>query len=124
MANLLSTGAAWLASQLQTHVGSQMTYRRGAQSVTRSFTKGRSTTENVDDNGLLTRTNVADFLLPAGDLILSGETDPTFPQKGDTLEETIDGVTTVYDVLPIAGEECFQNDPNNQQLRIHTKQRS
>ena len=123
MANLLSDAEAWLAGQLQTHVATTVTYRRGGAAVSLAATKGRTEFEQIDENGFAQRILSIDFLLPAADLILSGAV--TLPARGDTIEETIGSATHTHEVLPIGTEPCYRlTGANRKQLRIHTKQKT
>jgi hypothetical protein len=125
MANIISAGAAWLADQLQAHVATTITYRRGATNVSLAATKGQTELEQVDADGFAQRILTVDFLLPAADLILSGSSAATLPARGDTIEETIGGALHTYTVLPGDSFPSYRfSDPHRKGLRIHTKQTS
>ena len=125
MANIMSSGAAWLAGQLKAHVKTTVTYRRGATNVSLSATKGQTEYEQVDESGFGQRILFVDFIITAADLVLSGSSTPTLPARSDTIEETIGSATHTYEVLPTDTEPCYRfSDPHRKGLRIHTKQKS
>ena len=121
MPDLLQRGAAWLADQRRRHLSRTVTYVRGLDSVDLPATVGRSTFEQVDEHGVLQRTEADDFLISPADLVLDGQR--VLPEAGDRIREATDGGgTRVYEVLAIGTEPPWRwSDPHRTTLRIHTK---
>lgn len=122
MADRLANAMAWLARKRQEADGAEVTYRRGAQSVTLTAIRGQSLLRISDrfGNSRVERTQ-SDFLVLASDLELGGTA--TTPQRGDTIEDTINGKALTYKVLPPGeGEPCWRwSDEARTGYRIHTK---
>ncbi len=120
MGDLLSMGLGWLEDQRRQHLTRDVTYQRGAQSVTLLATIGRTEFEQVDEYGVVSRAQSRDFLLRTADLVLGGST--VLPQAGDRIRETDDGVTFVHEVMAPAGQPPWRySDAFRRTLRIHTK---
>lgn len=120
MADLLEQGSAFLEDQRHRHMTRPVTYRRAADEVTLSATAGRTIFEQADDRGLVSRIESRDFLVRAEDLVLAGAT--VLPKAGDSVRESQDGRTFVYEVMAPGGEPPFRfSDPYRRTLRIHTK---
>lgn len=119
-ADLLRDGLAWLSAQLKAGASQQVVYRRGTESVTVNAVVGKSLLK-LDDGygGVRVTWTDRDFVIAAQDLILGGNV--TLPQRGDRIEQTIDGVTHVFEVAAPGGEpEWRWSDPHQIMLRIHT----
>lgn len=122
MADLLSTGAAWLSKVRKDHASRTVTYKRGADEVELEATKGASPHSSKDQYGFAYRVKSVDWLLTAADLILDGS--ETTPQRGDIIEEVIDGTTFTYEVMPF-GEDPewrWSDVPAHTTMRVHTKE--
>jgi len=120
MTDLLQQGSDWLQSMRTQYATQSVVYKRGPDRVTLNATKGKSHIEVEDDYGTRIETEITDFLVTASDLVLNEQT--TRPQVGDKIEETIDGVTRIYEVMPIVAEGHWRwSDSFNKTLRIHTK---
>ena len=119
MGDLLNTGLAWLAGQLQTHASRPITYRRGVESEVLNATLGRKDFEADSHAGrLYFRAN--DFLVPAADLVLGGEV--VLPERGDQIEVVFGSETVTFEVLAQDGVPPWEyTDPHQTMLRIHTK---
>lgn len=116
MADMLQTGAAWLAQQRTAHASQTVTYARGGRSVSLAATP--APVRRVDDSqfGILTITE-RDWLISASLLVLSGAV--ATPQKNDTITESNGAV---WQVLPIEGEpEARHSDPYGYTWRVHAK---
>lgn len=115
MADLLDTGAIFLARMQGLHASRDVTYARGADSVTVAATKGQSRFEVTDDTGTSTLLS-EDFIIAPALLVLDGTT--VLPEPGDRI--TDGGV--VYEVMAIPGEPHWRyTDQYRHQVRIHTK---
>ena len=122
MQDLLQSGQAWLADQLNEHVATQVTYRRGADEATVRATIGR-TLLKLDDGygGVRMVWTDRDYLIRATELVLGGN--PAQPLRGDQIREGIGAQTLVYEVLAPGEEPPWRwADPHRQMFRIHTKQ--
>lgn len=120
MADLLEIGSQWLQSQRKLHATRTVTYRRGTATVTVQATVGRTVFEQEDGNGAIVRMQVRDYLIDAADLVLGGQ--PTLPECGDRITETVGTTQFIYEVMPLGTEPHWRySDPYRQTLRIHTK---
>lgn len=119
MGNRMAKGTAWLAAQLKAHASETVQYARGNLTCPIAASYGRR--EVIIESGAMTTSHEQwDFVITAADLILGGVV--VKPSEGDSFRVTVAGQVKVYEVLPIAGEECFRPcDPAGVQLRIHTK---
>lgn len=122
MGDRMANAMAWLARKRQEADGVSVIYRRGAQSVTLTAVPGQSILRLSDryGNSRVERTQT-DYMVLAADLELGGSA--TEPQRGDTIEQTLGGVTLTLKVLPPGeGEPCWRwCDENRTAYRIHTK---
>lgn len=117
MADLLGRGAAFLHGKLIANASRTVTYRRGAQEVEAMATVGRKV-YRFDEIRIETR----DYLIAP---VHFADFIPALPQSGDQIDETIDGVTTTYDVVGPGGEpEWDWSGPDRQRMRIHTQRAS
>ncbi|KAA0219804.1 MAG: hypothetical protein KJ057_09795 [Phycisphaerae bacterium] len=120
MADLLNTGLKWLEEQRHGHLTREITYERGADSITMLATIGRSDFEQIDEFGVVHRAQARDFLIRTQDLVIGGT--EVLPQAGDRIRETDGGVTYVHDVMSPAGQPPWRySDAFRRTLRIHTK---
>ena len=117
MSNILQTGLAWLAGQLQTEVASTITYRRGTEFVTFAATLGSSLLKTTDMSGRvkLERTD-RDFIFPAALLDFGGGA--VTPQRGDVVESGGE----CFEVMAPGREPHYRYcDPFQTVLRVHSK---
>lgn len=120
MADLLNTGLKWLEEQRHEHLTREVTYERGAESVTLLATVGRTEFEQLDEFGVVHRAQARDFLVRAQDLVINAAT--ALPQAGDRIRETDSGVAYVHEVMSPAGQPPWAySDAFRRTLRIHTK---
>lgn len=120
MADLLEQGSAFLEDQRHRHMTRPVVYRRVPDEVSVSATIGRTVFEQADDRGLVSRIESRDFLVRAEDLVLAGSA--VLPKAGDSVRESHDGRTFIYEVMAPGGEPPFRfSDPYRRTLRIHTK---
>lgn len=117
MADLLGKGAAFLHAKLIANASRPVLYRRGAQEATVQATIGRTLFRFDQDGGVTIRVETRDYLVAPGDL---GALFP--PQSGDQVDETVDGITTTFEVTGPGGEpEWRWSGPDRQRMRIHSK---
>ncbi|QDT62365.1 hypothetical protein SV7mr_49130 [Stieleria bergensis] len=120
MTDMLRDGQAWLAEKLKTHASRLVTYQRDDAEADLPATIGRSFYEQDDGEGIVTRSQVRDFLIDTADLLLSPI--GSLPKRGDWILETEDGATFTYEVMSLGGEPAWRySDPFRLKLRIHTK---
>ena len=122
MPDLLAFGMDWLADRLKAFAARTVVYRRGTEDVTVAAVIGR-TLLKLDDGygGVRMEWTDRDFLIRPEDLVLGGNT--VLPERGDTIRETVETTTFVYEVMAPGKEPAWRwSDPHRQMLRIHTKQ--
>ena len=121
MTDMLHTGQSWLGEKLKAHASRLVTYQRDTVEAELPATIGRSTYEQDDGEGIITRSQVRDFLIDTADLLLSAI--GTLPRRGDRVLETDGNTTVVFEVMALGGEPPWRySDPFRLKLRIHTKQ--
>lgn len=120
MADAFKSGMNHLIAAVKGNRGTAITYKRGGESVSITATVGGTEAESDETAGIYVRYRSRDYLIEAADLIISGS--QTEPARGDTIEETINGETHTFEVLPLGGEQAFAySDHNHKQLRVHTR---
>lgn len=122
MADILATGASWLANQMKASAAQSVVYVRGALSVAVSATIGKTEFDVQDSEGFLQRHIARDYLILAADLVLDGVT--ILPERGDQVRETVGTDVLIYEVnTPSPSEQHYRySDQYRQRMRIHTKQ--
>jgi hypothetical protein len=121
MIDLLQQGQQWLAQQLNNHASRSVVYRRGELGVELTAVIGRSSYQQDDGHGLLTRSQVRDFLIDTDALLLS--IIGSLPRPGDRIVEIDRQQTYVFEVVPLGAEPHWRySDVFRTKLRIHTKQ--
>ncbi len=123
MSDMLQDASDWLADQLATYAAQQVTYTRGARSITLAATLGESKLRTTDRGGnvKVERTD-RDFIITAADLDFGAG--PCDPEAGDTITLTQAGKTKRYEVLPYGKDEpVFRPEPGGAGIRIHAKYR-
>jgi len=117
MADLLRSGAAWLAGQLAQSAGTTCAYKRGANTSQFVASIGRSVFEAQNSSGVVEAWESRDYIVSVSALPY-GE-----PQRGDIILEELDGVSTLYEVSTPRGVPLFHYaDAFRSMVRIHTKQ--
>lgn len=115
MADLIRSGAAWLADQLKSNAGASVEYRRGNATATVTAVVGRSVFESQDQSGVSETWESRDYIIKAIDFPHSE------PLRGDRIVETLDGVSVVFEVVSPRGVPLFHHgDPFHQTIRVHT----
>ncbi len=118
--DLLEGGSAWLDSQRVRFMSRVVSYIRGKDSVEVHAAIGKTVFEIESGYAVLERVESRDYLVPAAELVLGGET--TLPARGDRIKEAQDGKTFVYEVMAPGSEPHFAfSDAYRKTLRIHTK---
>ena len=111
-------------SSLRGAAGVTIVYRRGNYQVEIPNAVPGATEYGVTElaDVVLETYTDRDYLFRSCDLVLNREV--VEPEKGDTIEETIQGKKHVYQVVNPEGnaERAFSySDTNHDQLRVHTK---
>jgi hypothetical protein len=100
--------------------GVPIVYRRGATGVELTAIVGATPYDREDRAGVIVRSQVRDYLIAAADLDLGDG--PTTPQRGDRIEQTTDGQTWTYEVMPIGDEAPWRySGPGRDVYRVHTR---
>ncbi len=121
MTDLLRKGQEWLASKLTQHASREIVYRRGELGVTLRATIGKSMYDQDDGEGIVTRSQVRDFLIDTDGLLRSVIN--SLPRRGDTIVEIDGNQTFIFEVMALGGDPPWRySDPFRLKLRIHTKQ--
>ena len=96
-------------------------YARGENTVTLQATVASTDTDQYIENGLRIRSQIRDYLIVPGDLILDSEV--VEPEDGDIITDTSEGSTSVYTVMCIDGGESWRwTDRYHTLLRVHTRE--
>jgi hypothetical protein len=126
MADLLQTGTAWLGDMRTAHLSHPVTYCRPSTAsgqvaeVEVAATVGKTVFDIEDSYGAVERFESRDFLISAGELVLSGQ--PVEPRPGDRIKEPAGGKVLVYEAMAPGKAPCWRwSDPFRRTLRIHTK---
>lgn len=116
MADMLASGAAWLASRLKSAAGRTITYQRGGSSADLTAAIGRSEWQSQNSQGVIESWQSRDYLVGYSDLPF-GE-----PVRGDVIVEEIGDDVGTYEVTTPRGVPVFHSDPFRTLVRIHTIQ--
>ena len=121
MSDLMQQGQAWLSAKLSELASRLVVYHRGELGVELTATIGRSAYDQDNGEGIVTRSQVRDFLIDTNALLLSAI--GSLPRRGDRIVEVDGGTTFTFEVMPFGGEPPWRySDPFRLKLRIHTKQ--
>lgn len=116
----LDRASTWLFEQQRTSDGVDITYRRGAASVSITAVIGQTEFASEIDEQSQATWVARDYLIASADLIIEGL--QTLPQTGDTIEEEIGGKAITYEVLSMTSGQCYSfQDVQETELRVHTK---
>ena len=119
MSNMLASASTLLGKVMQSHMAVDVVYSRGVDSVAVKATRGQSTFDQVDREGVSHQIESLDYLIPPASLILDSIT--VLPIAGDRLVETVDGKIRTYAVMDQTGRQPFSVESNGAWLRIHTR---
>lgn len=115
MADLLASGASWLAGHLLAAASRQVQYRRGADFVSVLASVGNSRFESQGTSGVIEVWESRDFLFKEG-LLPFGE-----PVRHDTIIETLNGIDVTYEVTSPRGVPVWHyGDAFRTTIRVHT----
>lgn len=116
MADMLRTGAAYLANVLKESASSSVIYKRNTQTQTVQATIGKSVFESADTSGVTEVWESRDYLIKLSDLPF-GE-----PVRGDVITETVASQSQSYEVCSPQGIPVFSHgDAFAEIVRVHTK---
>ncbi len=103
MADMLKTGAAWLAGKLKNFAGSAVTYQRSGQTaLSLTATSKDQTYEVFSEDAGNTLVAMREYIFTAADLTLSPPV-----REGDRILETVAGVVQTFTVAPVGDKPCF-----------------
>ncbi|MDE2100058.1 MAG: hypothetical protein KGL39_22580 [Patescibacteria group bacterium] len=120
--SLLAQAFAGGLASLRSVAGVPITVTRGAN-TSATITAGVGSTEyEIEDSGVVVETWTSrDYLIAKTDYAPTGT--PSNPAKGDIIADTVNGVSKRFTVLAPQGKPVFEySDPNQTQLRVHTKE--
>lgn len=116
MADMIKTGAQYLANVLKDCASDNVTITRNGQSATVKATVGNSVFEAEGQNGIIETWESRDFILKTSDLPFGD------PQRGDRITEIIAGENCVYEITAPRGTPLFHYaDAFQASVRLHTK---
>lgn len=115
--DMLADGAAWLADQLKQSVASTVVFVRGSTAIEVRATVASSVFDAQNQSGVLERWESRDYVVQTADLPFG------HPVRGDKIVETIDEVSTTFDVASPQGMPLWRyGDGFRKTVRIHTVQ--
>lgn len=121
LSDLLHNGLSWLSQQLTTHASRTVIYQRDALSAEVRATIGRSLYDQDNGEGIVTRSQVRDYLIDTSELLNS--VIGSLPRRGDQIIEAENNCQVTYEVMSLGGEPPWRySDPFRLKLRIHTRQ--
>lgn len=119
MADLLQSAISQLDTIRQSYLSQAITYVRDSTAITGVAATPQQqefATDNMD--GTVTVLRMTAWIITADDLSALG----TPPHRGDKIQQTLDGVTYQYEVLPPGGGPVYEEaDPYQQCWKIFTK---
>jgi len=121
MANLLKTGAVWLADQLAAHVSETVEIVRGTSACRPAVTRGSTDFEVIDEFGGVVQTRSVDFIVKRTNYDFGDG--PVDPAAGDLFVTCEDQETVTYEVTPFGpGQQHFRpSDHAGEIVRVHTQ---
>lgn len=120
---LLDDGAAALIERKKEADGREVTYNRGAVSITLTAWLGNTLfARNTDEPGASVVWGERDYLFAVADLIIGGAV--VAPLKDDRITEVIDGQPVTFEVSTPTGEPPARFlDLTRQMWLVHTKRK-
>lgn len=119
MADVLQSAISQLDTIRQSTFSQSITYVRDSTAITSVAATPQQhefATDNMD--GTVTVLRMTAWIITVDDLSDLG----TPPHRGDKIQQTLDGVTHVYEVLPPGGGPVYEEaDPYQQCWKIFTK---
>ena len=116
MADLLASGASWLADRLAASAGRTVRYVRGQTTVNITATVGQSLFEAAGQNGVMERWESRDFVIKTGSFPLG------VPERHDRVIDTQGGADVTYEVAAPRGVPVWRyGDGFRATMRIHAK---
>jgi hypothetical protein len=96
-------------------------YRRDELSAELAVTVGRSLYQQDDGEGVITRSQVRDYLFDTADLLNS--VIGSLPRRGDQIIEREGDQELTFEAMALGGEPPWRfSDPFRFKIRLHTKQ--
>lgn len=121
MANLLKSGGAWLASQMEEHASETVTVDNGVDAaISVSARLGRTEHMAGGEFDNLRIWKSVDWVVNADDLDFGSGA--VLPEQGWLIRYTVDGTVFVYEAQPLADNtDVYRTSLHEQRIRIHTK---
>ena len=126
MATLMQRGAGILATKFQgtsasRPTGRSVTFKRGPLSTSGIVGWGAMQDYAISgDDGMPTAVTSFDWTFKASEVVIAGST--VLPRAGDRIVESLNGVDTTYETMPIETRPCVEwLDSDGILLLVHTK---
>lgn len=121
MVDMLARGAARLATRQRDYASREVAYVRGGVTYTLPAMAARTEWEQDVGDGVIVKTETADWIFPAAEFAAAGIGDP---QRGDRVfDDSIAGRRLIYEVMPPSVDQhpWRYTDRHRQQLRVFSK---
>ena len=105
MASSMKSAALAANKAQRSAAGEAITYKRGVNSVSLTAVIGTSGFDQVDAMGIVERIESRDYFIEAAKLIIDSAL--ILPGIGDSILETVDGVTYTYEVMTLDGQPAW-----------------
>jgi len=115
---VFSDAARWLQDNRLAHATLPVVYERDGISMPLETWIGKTEFEELDDSGLVIRSELRDYFFQISDYVSAGF---AFPVVGDLIRETQDMVTYTYIVTKPPGMQHYSRDAHRLNYRVHTK---
>ncbi len=121
MADLFADAETMVTRVRKSHMARSVEFRRsGETAATVSATIGKTVSDHANDDGIITKRRVRDYLILTSDFP-SGWSDD-YPKVGDVIAENHTDHWEKYEVVPNGGEPAYERTGQyGKTLRIHTK---
>lgn len=118
--SFLTDGMAWLNTTRSTKLSESVSYDKNTEIITITALRGSSTYDSAEEGGIVAEARSTDFIVSAADLVFAGGV--LFPEEGDKISVTVDGVVSIFEVLASPGGTHYKPlDGTGIMLRIHTR---
>ena len=115
---VFSDAARWLQDNRLAHATLPVVYERDGSSYPLESWLGKTEFEELDDSGLVIRSEMRDYFFQISDYEATGL---DFPVVGDLIHETQGLETFSYEVTKPPGMQHYNRDTHRLRYRIHTK---
>lgn len=119
MTDVIDRALTWLDGKNQSYRTREMTYSRGASTVTVNAMRGRADFGGDQTDTAIIGWDGADFLIRPSEIVISAA--EVLPEPGDRITETVGSDTFIFEVMSPAGFAHYEWIDGNRRLRIHAK---